>query len=65
MWKTTGFIHESLENEIKYAIYEPVSNKQYFVCMFSRNDIGDSNKTNVKQAKHFGKYLAAKMEIGC
>lgn len=36
-----------------------------YMCMFSKNDIGDSNKTKVKQAKHFGKYLAAKMEIGC
>ncbi|XP_052103116.1 uncharacterized protein LOC127736593 [Mytilus californianus] len=48
-WKTTGPVKDSFENEFKYTIYELVSNKQYFVCMFSRNVIGESEKKQVFQ----------------
>ncbi|CAC5393252.1 [Mytilus coruscus] len=52
-WTTTGPIKDSFENEIKNTIYELVSHKQYFVCMFSRNVIGDCEKTSVTEARIF------------
>ncbi|CAC5393261.1 TTN [Mytilus coruscus] len=47
LWTTTGPVKDNLGNKMKYAIYELVSTKQYFVRMFSRNIIGDSNITNI------------------
>lgn len=52
-----------MEYEIKYTIYETVSNKQYFVRMFSSNIFGESENTNVAEVKVFGKYIIGKILV--
>lgn len=62
-WITTGPIKNNFANRIKSTIYELESNKQYFVCMFSRNVIGDSEKTNVTEASNFSTYIIGKILV--
>ncbi|XP_052079794.1 uncharacterized protein LOC127717955 [Mytilus californianus] len=53
IWTTTDAVEDGSENKMHYSFYELVSTKQYFVRMFSRNKIGDSNITNITVSRTF------------
>lgn len=38
---------DTREKSMDYSIDELIPNTAYFICIFSRNEIGDSNKSNL------------------
>lgn len=65
IWTTTGPVEDASGKKMHYSLYELESTKQYFVRMFSRNKIGDSNITNITVSRTFSKYTFGNMLLVC
>lgn len=65
IWTTTGPVEDASGNKMHYSLYDLISAKQYFVRMFSRNEIGDSNITDITVSRRFGKYTFGNIQLVC